>query len=80
MPDPNSEPRRSAASPTLQRRKADPRVRSVVVRLLGVSVVSIGVVGILVIWHLVRRGRLIRDRLAPPRVVPFQDPVPKDPS
>jgi hypothetical protein len=33
---------------------------------------------IIVVWHLVRRGRLLRDRLAPPRPVDW--PAPQEPA
>ena len=29
----------------------------------------LGAIGVLLIWHLVRRGRLIQERLNPPRIV-----------
>jgi hypothetical protein len=45
------------------------RVRDAVVALLALAIGTIAVLGALVIWHLVRRGRLIRDRLGPPRAV-----------
>jgi hypothetical protein len=61
--------RRSWLRRLLDRPDAAPRVRKAVASLLGVGVLSIGVVGWLTIWHLVRRGRLIRERLAPPRDV-----------
>jgi hypothetical protein len=61
--------RRSWLRRLLDRPDAAPRVRKAVASLLGVSVLSIGVVGWLTIWHLVRRGRLIRESLAPPRDV-----------
>jgi len=35
--------------------------------------VGFAAMGILIIWHLVRRGRLIREGLAPPRVVPLPE-------
>jgi hypothetical protein len=31
--------------------------------------VTLGAMGALLIWHLLRRGRLIHQRLGPPRVV-----------
>lgn len=53
--------------------EARPRVRKAVVSLLSVVVASIGVIGVLLIWHLVRRGRLIREGLAPPKDVRLPD-------
>ncbi|MCA1686019.1 MAG: hypothetical protein LC745_08555 [Planctomycetia bacterium] len=77
-PDPpKPEPRRTELRRLLGRPDAAPRVRRAVARLLGVSVISIGAVGALAIWHLVRRGRLIRERLVPPRAVRLQDPRPR---
>ena len=73
------EPRRTELRRLLARPDAAPRVRRAVARLLGVSVLSIGVLGALVIWHLVRRGRLIRERLGPPRPVRLTVPDPEDP-
>ncbi len=61
------EPSPSRLRQLLQRPEARKRVSRAVVSLLGAGVVSIGVVGLLTIWHLVRRGRLIRDKLPPPR-------------
>ncbi len=77
MPDPRTpagEPRRTELRRLLARPDAAPRVRRAVARLLGVSVLSIGVVGALVVWHLIRRGRLIRERLGPPRAVRLVEP------
>jgi hypothetical protein len=53
----------------LERPDARSRVSRAVASLLAVGIGSIGAIGALVIWHLVRRGRLIRDRLPPPREV-----------
>ncbi len=80
MPDPvgKAEPRRTELRRLLDRPDAAPRVRTAVARLLGVSVLSIGVVGALAIWHLVRRGRLIRERLGPPRPVKLPEPDDRD--
>jgi hypothetical protein len=69
MPDTDPEPKQSQLRRLLERPDARPRVSRAVATLLGVAVVSIGVLGALVIWHLVRRGRLIRERLGPPRDV-----------
>jgi hypothetical protein len=39
-------------------------------RMWGLSTLGgIAILAVLVIWHLVRRGRLLRDRLGPPRSV-----------
>ena len=76
-PAPKAEPRRTELRRLLARPDAAPRVRRAVARLLGVSVISIGVLGALVIWHLVRRGRLIRERLGPPRLVRLHEHEPE---
>ena len=39
---------------------------------LGLTLAAIAILSVGVIWHLVRRGRLIRDRLGPPRVSPLR--------
>jgi hypothetical protein len=36
---------------------------------LGLTLAAIAILSVGVIWHLVRRGRLIRERLGPPRAV-----------
>jgi hypothetical protein len=45
------------------------RLGDAVAQLLGTTLVALAAIGGLVIWHLVRRGRLLRDRLGPPRGV-----------
>jgi hypothetical protein len=45
------------------------RLAEAVAGLLGTALVALAAIGGLVIWHLVRRGRIIRDRLDPPKVV-----------
>jgi hypothetical protein len=45
------------------------RLGEAVVSLLGTALVALAAIGGLVIWHLVRRGRIIRERLEPPKVV-----------
>ena len=45
------------------------RLARAVAPLLGTAVVALGAIGVLLIWHLVRRGRLIQQRLNPPRIV-----------
>jgi len=67
MPDP--EPKRSQLRRLLQQPAARGRVSRAVSSLLAASVVSIAVLGALLIWHLVRRGRMIRQSLAPRRPV-----------
>lgn len=67
------EPKRTQLRRLLDKPEASPRVKRAVVSLLGVSVATIAVVGVLLIWHMMRRGRLIRERLSPPRVVRLPD-------
>ena len=82
MPDP---PRRSSV-PLLNRDDLTPHDRVRIGRaasaLLAVGLAAIAAIGSLAIWHLIRRGRLIRERLAPPRIVrlPEIEPPPRDPS
>jgi hypothetical protein len=40
---------------------------------------GIGILAVLVMWHLARRGRLIRERLGPPRSVSLPEPEPPTP-
>ncbi len=74
------EPRRTwlrriiGQGPDARRRLAD-----AVASLLGTALVALAAIGGLVIWHLVRRGRIIRDRLDPPKVVRLPEPHEFDP-
>jgi hypothetical protein len=69
-PPTRGEPRPSRLRRLLQERpEARTRLGRAVAALLGTALVALAAIGALVIWHLVRRGRLIRDRLGPPRVV-----------
>ena len=45
------------------------RLARAVAALLGTALIALGAIGVLLIWHLVRRGRLIQQRLNPPRNV-----------
>ncbi len=49
--------------------EARQRLVRAVAPLLGTVLIAMAAIGGLLIWHLVRRGRLIRQRLGPPRVV-----------
>jgi hypothetical protein len=70
-PPTGGQPRRSPLRRILDEHpEARPRVGRAVAALLGTLVVAVAMLGALLIWHLVRRGRLIRERLNPPRVVP----------
>jgi hypothetical protein len=50
--------------------EARPRLGRAIAFALGTGLVALAMVGALLVWHIVRRGRLIRERLSPPRVVP----------
>jgi hypothetical protein len=55
--------------------KARPRLGKAIAALLGTGLVTLAALCGLLIWHILRRGRLIRERLKPPRVVqPLQPP------
>ena len=45
-----------------------------VAALLGTALVALAAIGGLVIWHLIRRGRIIRERLDPPKIVRLPEP------
>jgi hypothetical protein len=65
-----SEPRPSRLRQILdQQPQARRRLGRAVASLLGASLVAVAALGALLIWHLIRRGRLIRERLSPPRKV-----------
>ena len=69
-PGARTEPRPSRLRQILEQRpEARSRLGRAVAVLLGTALVAMGAIGALVIWHLVRRGRLIRERLSPPRIV-----------
>jgi len=77
---------RPSGVPLLERKDLPPvargRIGWVVSALLGTGLAAIAAIGLLAIWHLVRRGRLIRERLGPPKVVRLPDlkPRPSEPS
>jgi hypothetical protein len=65
-----SEPKPSRLRQILrQRPEARTRLGRAVAALLGTALFTVGALGALLVWHLLRRGRLIRERLNPPRVV-----------
>jgi hypothetical protein len=43
---------------------------------MGVALVALVALGALIIWHAMRRARLIREKLAPPRIVRLPDVAP----
>ena len=45
------------------------RLGEAVAALLGTALVALAAIVGLVIWHLIRRGRIIRERLGPPRAI-----------
>jgi hypothetical protein len=52
-----------------------PRLGKAIAALLGTALFTLAVLGGLLIWHIKRRGRLIRERLSPPRIVePLESP------
>jgi hypothetical protein len=65
-----NKPRRSRLRQILDERpEARPRLGRAIASLLATGLVALAAIGGLLIWHLVRRGRLIRERLNPPRNV-----------
>jgi hypothetical protein len=69
------EPRRTPLRRILDENpEARPRVGKAIAALLGTGLVTLAVLGALLMWHIMRRGRLIRERLGPPRVVPPLQP------
>ncbi len=55
--------------------QARPRLGKAIAALLGTGLVTLAALGGLLIWHIMRRGRLIRERLNPPRIVePLESP------
>jgi hypothetical protein len=64
------EPRRSWLRRIIgQGPAARKRLSEAVAALLGTALIAVAAIGALVIWHLVRRGRIIRERLGPPKSV-----------
>ncbi|CAN5730654.1 hypothetical protein BH23PLA1_BH23PLA1_37730 [soil metagenome] len=41
--------------------------------LLGMILAALSMLSALLIWHLVRRGRIVRQRLGPPRPIQWPD-------
>ena len=70
LASPEGEPRTSPLRRIVEEHpEARARLGRAVALLLGTSLFALAAIGALLIWHLVRRGRLIRDRLSPPRDV-----------
>jgi hypothetical protein len=75
------EPQRSRLRQILEEHPdARRRLGREIARLLGIGVATIALMGALLIWHFVRRGRMVRERLGPPRVVRLPDLEPKTPA
>ncbi len=55
------------------------RVGHLAATWLGLTLGTVATVSALILWHLARRGRLIRENLAPPRIVKW-DEIPPSPS
>jgi hypothetical protein len=71
---PDDEPRRNWLRRIIGRGPAErKRLAEAIAALLGTALVALAAVGGLLIWHLVRRGRIIRGRLDPPRIVRTPD-------
>jgi hypothetical protein len=72
--DTRGEPRRNWLRRIIGRGPAERRrLGEAVAALLGTALVALVALGGLLIWHLVRRGRIIRDRLDPPKIVRMPD-------
>jgi hypothetical protein len=72
--DTRGEPRRNWLRRIIGRGPAErQRLAEAVAALLGTALVAFAAVGGLLIWHLVRRGRIIRNRLDPPKIVRMPD-------
>ena len=54
--------------------EARKRLGEAVGSLLGTTLIALAAIVALVVWHLARRGRIIRERLEPPRDVRLPDP------
>jgi hypothetical protein len=71
-----NEPRRSQLRRILDESpQARNRIGRAIASLGITTLVAIAALGFLLIWHLRRRAGLIRDRLAPPKVVDLIDPL-----
>jgi hypothetical protein len=71
---PDGEPRRNWLRRIIGRGPAErKRLAEAIAALLGTALVALAALGGLLIWHLVRRGRIIRGRLDPPRIVRTPD-------
>jgi len=67
------EPKRSPLRRILEHPGGRQRVGRAIVSLMEVGIASLIVLGLLLIWHSIHRGRLIRERLNPPRPVKMPD-------
>ncbi|WP_169973019.1 hypothetical protein [Tautonia rosea] len=78
MPDPLAN--RPAARPLRKVIAENPdarrRIGQAYAEFLAVVLLAIVSLTALVLWHLVRRGRVIRQRLGPPRTISWPNPEP----
>ena len=56
------------------------RVRRLAATWMGLVLGAVATLSALILWHLVRRGRLLRENLAPPREVRWEATDPTDPT
>jgi hypothetical protein len=68
-PDGGKPPRSRLRKILDEKPEARPRLGKAIAALLGTGLVTLAALCGLLIWHIMRRGRLIRERLNPPRVV-----------
>jgi hypothetical protein len=74
QPAARREPRRSPLRRILEERpESRPRLARAFFELAATTLVAVAAIGALLIWHVIRRGRLIRERLGPPRAVELPD-------
>jgi uncharacterized iron-regulated membrane protein len=72
------EPKRSRLRQILDEQpEARPRLGRAIAAALGTFLVSLTILSALLMWHLARRGRMIRERLKPPREVELPE-FPRD--
>jgi hypothetical protein len=74
------EPRRTPLRRILEEHpESRPRLVRAFAELIGATLVALVAVGGLLIWHIIRRGRLVRERLGPPRTVDLPEFPGRDP-
>lgn len=75
-PEPNPGPGPRPRGPIAENLEARRRIGRAYAEFLAVVLASVAGLSALVLWHLARRGRLIRDRLGPPRSVEWPRGLP----